>query len=96
MISKWDEKSLDRYEGYPTYYVKETVPVTLSNGKIIDAVVYVMADNRKGICRPYKDYFGVIEDGYNDNGIDVNALYEALEYSISNETVYNQYNLRSD
>ena len=38
-----------------------------------------------------KHYFDCILNGYNDNGIDVKYLYEALEYSYENETEYNQY-----
>lgn len=89
--TKEDWKNLDMYEGYPSYYIKETVNVILDNGKIEKAVVYVMADNRKGICRPTKSYFECIEEGYIENGIDVKYLYNALSYSFSHETEYNQY-----
>ena len=85
----WD--MLDMYEGYPSYYVKETVNVILDNGKIEKAIVYVMADNRKGIYPPAQSYFDGIREGYIENGIDVEYLYEALEYSLSNKTEYNKY-----
>ena len=88
----WDR--LDMYEGYPSYYIKETVNVILDNGKSEKAVVYVMANNRKGICPPSRGYFECIEKGYIDNGIDVEYLYEALEYSLANETEYNKYKTR--
>lgn len=90
-IADADWKRLDLYEGYPSYYIKETVNVILDNGKIEKAIVYVMADNRKGICRPTKDYFECIETGYIENKIDVDYLYKALAYSFSHETKYNQY-----
>lgn len=90
-IADCDWENLDMYEGYPSYYIKETVNVILDNGKIEKAVVYVMADNRKGICRPTKNYFECIEEGYIENGIDVKYLYNALSYSFSHETEYNQY-----
>ena len=93
-IAKEDWRRLDMYEGYPSYYVKEIVNVILDNGKEEDAVVYVMADNRKGICPPYKDYFDGIKRGYIENGIDVEYLYEALEHSYENETEYNKYNTK--
>ena len=85
----WDR--LDMYEGYPHYYVKEVVDVVLDNGNTEEAVVYVMADNKNGICPPYKDYFNCIKEGYIDNGIDVTYLHDALEYSYYNETEYNKY-----
>ena len=90
-IADNDWKNLDLYEGYPSYYIKETVNVILDNGKNEKAIVYVMADNRKGICRPTKNYFECIETGYIENGIDVKYLYNALSYSFSHETEYNQY-----
>ena len=90
-IADADWERLDMYEGCPSYYVKETVNVILDNGKIERAVVYVMADNRKGICHPSKTYFEGIKTGYIENGIDVEYLYDALEYSFNHETRYNQY-----
>lgn len=90
-IADADWAMLDMYEGYPSYYIKETVNVILDNGKIERAVVYVMADNRKGICHPSKTYFEGIKIGYIENGIDVEYLYDALEYSFNHETRYNQY-----
>ena len=85
-IADKDWYRLDMYEGYPSYYVKEIVNVMLDNGEIVEAIVYVMADNRKGFCKPFKDYFECIEKGYIENGIDVKYLYEALDYSLGNKT----------
>lgn len=89
--SNEDWRRLDMYEGYPSYYIKEIVNVILDNGEVEEAIVYVMADNRKGICPPSKGYFECIEQGYMDNGIDLSYLYEALDYTFDNETEYNQY-----
>ena len=89
--SNEDWRRLDMYEGYPSYYIKEIVNVILDNGEVEEAIVYVMADNRKGICPPSKGYFECIEQGYVDNGIDLSYLYEALDYTFDNETEYNQY-----
>ncbi len=93
-IANCDWKNLDMYEGYPSYYIKETVNVILDNGKTEKAIVYVMADNRKGFFRPTKSYFEGIEVGYIENGIDVKYLYDALSYSFSREAEYNQYKER--
>ena len=78
--SDWDR--LDMYEGYPSYYVKETVNVILDNGNVEEAIVYVMANNRKGIAPPMQSYFNCIREGYIANGIDVEYLYEALEHTL--------------
>lgn len=94
-IADKDWITLDRYEGFPSYYVKEVVDVVLENGKKKKAIVYVMADDRKGICPPNRTYFDCILRGCIDNRIDVGYLYDALKYSIKNETEYNQYNKRS-
>lgn len=93
-IADEDWYRLDMYEGYPSYYIKETVNVILENGKCEKAVVYVMADKRKGICPPYQNYFDCVEKGYIENGIDVTYLYEALNYSYKNETEYNKYKMK--
>lgn len=93
-IADSDWHMLDMYEGYPTYYTKEIVNVILDNGHEENAVVYVMAEDRKGICPPYQNYFDGIEKGYIENGIDVEYLYAALEYSYENETEYNKYNTK--
>lgn len=93
-IDSKDWNRLDIYEGYPLYYVKKTVNVILDNGKIEKAVVYVMADNKKGIRPPSLSYFDGIREGYIENGIDVEYLYEALEYSLNNKTEYNKYKMK--
>ena len=93
-INDNDWSMLDRYEGYPNYYVKRIVDVVTDDGKIVEAVVYVMADNRKGICPPDEYYFNTILTGYNDNNIGTDPLYDALDYSLFNMTEYNQYNVR--
>jgi gamma-glutamylcyclotransferase (GGCT)/AIG2-like uncharacterized protein YtfP len=90
-IADADWNNLDMYEGYPSYYIKETVNVILDDGKVEKAIVYVMADNRKGIYPPMQSYFNCIYKGYTENGIDVEYLYEALEYSFNNKTFHNQY-----
>lgn len=80
-IHKNDWHMLDMYEGYPSYYIKREVEVIVEDEKTAKAIVYVMADNNKGISLPAKAYFESIEDGYIKNGIDVRYLYDALEWS---------------
>lgn len=93
-IANEDWGRLDMYEGYPSYYIKETVNVILDNGETKEAVVYVMANNRKGICPPSKSYFNCIVKGYIDNRIDVEYLYKSLEHSYNNETEHSQYKVK--
>ena len=90
-IAEKDWSMLDMYEGYPSYYVKKTVNVTLDDGVEEKAIVYVMADNKKGICPPTSGYFNGIVKGYMDNGINTDYLFEALDYSRCNKTEYNKY-----
>lgn len=77
-VGKEDFEYLDIYEGYPTYYVKEEVEVVAEDGDVVNAIVYVMADDQKGFDIPTRSYFECIESGYIENGIDVKYLYEAL------------------
>lgn len=80
-IEEMDWKSLDRYEGYPRYYVKENIETWFENGNVEKCIAYVMAEDRKGYAPPYEDYFNVIKEGCNENGIDVEYLYAALDES---------------
>ena len=55
---------------------------------VVDILPYcneiVMADERKGLCLPYREYLKVCIQGYKDNGIDVQPLHEALKYTRDN------------
>lgn len=86
-----DWRMLDMYEGYPSYYVKETVNVMFDNGETKEAIVYVMAENRKGICPPAISYFHGILKGCIDNRINTDYLFDAFNYSTDNKTEYNKY-----
>lgn len=65
------EKSLDWYEGFPSYYRKETVKV---DGE--DCMVYIMNGGKFGY--PSGGYLDVIAQGYEDNGIDLQPLEDAV------------------
>jgi gamma-glutamylcyclotransferase (GGCT)/AIG2-like uncharacterized protein YtfP len=72
------ERALDRYEGYPTLYKKEIVRVTTATGEQ-EAMLYVMAKQYESMpALPIGHYFEIIRQGYEDNGIDVLPLQEAL------------------
>ena len=79
-IKPADEPPLDRYEGFPHLYRRETVQVEL-NGKTVDAMVYIM--NSDGIAPPSPYYYDVIRQGYEMNGLDISVLKQARLESIS-------------
>lgn len=74
-------EALDRYEGYPTLYGRETVEVVDQFGEIIEAFVYIMqpTHSRSRTALPSRYYFNVIERGFADFGLNTRPLYEALE-----------------
>lgn len=83
-ISARDEKSLDRYEGYPHFYHKTVLPVTL-DGEEVHAMVYIM-DLAMPAGLPSVMYYDIVEKGYRDCGLDSAYLKEALKTSM--ERVY--------
>ena len=71
-----DERSLDRYEGFPTFYFKQTIPVVV-NGLKIDAMAYLMRLDAK-VGYPSTFYIETLKHGYRDFGFDMSILQEAL------------------
>jgi len=79
-IQSEDEKSLDRYEGYPNFYGKENMEIVL-NGNTVSAMVYVMTPGHEyGI--PSERYKRSIEDGYIDAGFDTDILQNAVDKTL--------------
>src|SRR5512144_572666 len=62
-ISDRDLERLDTYEGYPSLYGREKVPV-LSGGAELVAVTYVMTDEARYLGRPSTGYLATIRRGY--------------------------------
>lgn len=75
-VKPQDEKSLDRYEGYPTFYEKENMALSL-DGKEVNAFVYVMTEGHR-LGMPSQYYVDVIAEGYQSAGFDLNILQEAI------------------
>ncbi|MDD3227618.1 MAG: gamma-glutamylcyclotransferase [Oscillospiraceae bacterium] len=75
-VESQDEKSLDRYEGYPVFYGKEDMSLSL-DGKEVNAFVYVMTEGHP-LGMPSQYYVDVIADGYQTAGFDLNILQEAI------------------
>lgn len=73
-VTTQDEKALDRYEGFPTFYYKKelTLPITgIRTGKVRDrrVFVYIMHEERF-IGIPSIPYMQTCIQGYDDFGFD--------------------------
>lgn len=73
-ISKADEKNLDVYEGWPHLYRKENIEVTMEDGSVVTAMVYIMNEHGMRPVLPSDYYFNVIATGYNSFGFDLDFL----------------------
>lgn len=78
-IQTMDERKLDIYEGYPSHYFKEDIPVTV-NGEEITAMVYIM-DLKQQFGVPSEHYYDTVRQGYIDCGLDLNVLDNAVNDS---------------
>lgn len=81
-ISQRDEERLDMYEGFPKYYIKETMPVIVKpikggSPREISAMVYVMSIDR-AIIPPTMTYYNTILDGYTRFGFNIGILNDAF------------------
>ena len=79
-IQPEDELALDRYEGWPHLYRKETLRLTV-NKKRVYAMVYIMNADRHPYGVPSADYFDTIHEGYASADFDTGILYDALKHS---------------
>jgi gamma-glutamylcyclotransferase (GGCT)/AIG2-like uncharacterized protein YtfP len=83
-ITPYDEEALDRYEGYPRLYRKETVKVRFK-GQWVSAMAYIMNEGRP-LGTPGRYYYEVIRQGYMDAGFDISVLNKAVRDSAAQET----------
>ena len=89
-VTKEDELSLDRYEGYPNFYYKADLKIKLDE-KEIDAFVYIMHEYRElGVPSDY--YVETCLEGYLD--FEFNPLYLTKAINISKEQDTNKTNIR--
>lgn len=84
-VAIWELKpehilSLDRYEGFPVFYQKQTLTFDLG-GEQINAFVYTMRKDAE-IGFPSAAYIKTLEVGYETFGFDKNILYKALRISM--------------
>lgn len=75
-----DEKALDRYEGYPNFYEKSRVNITIGDYKAT-AMVYIMTEGHN-LGKPSDNYLKTIEEGYIDAGFDTKILHDAVEKTL--------------
>lgn len=84
-ISEQDEKSLDRYEGFPSFYYKKEINVDITGlaGRYLGehkVMAYIMHENRQhGLPSPM--YENILREGYERFGFDNNILEEAYYYT---------------
>lgn len=80
-ITPSDEDELDYFEGYPDSYKKLRTNVKiLETGKVVKGFMYVMKENQE-YARPLQDYWIRCVTGYNDFGLNLKYLRDALNYS---------------
>lgn len=81
-----DERSLDRYEGYPDFYYKKEIEITytgLVSGRERKrkAFIYIMHEERN-IEVPSNIYVRTCMEGYDNFGFDINLLFKAYDKSV--------------
>lgn len=88
-INESDERALDRYEGFPTFYYKKEVTVQTTEGQI-EAMVYIMhEDHSLGI--PSEHYVNVCLEGYDDFDLNKIEFYDALLSTIAKVNANDDY-----
>lgn len=83
-ITPQDERALDRYEGWPHLYRKETLRVTV-NRKRVCAMIYIMNVKGRNYSLPCGSYLETIHQGYLDADFDCEILLAAVEASRGEE-----------
>lgn len=77
-IQPMDELALDRYEGFPFLYHKETLRITV-DGKRVRAMVYIMNKVGRPYGMPSVGYYNTIFQGYQNAGFDTDILSTAAQ-----------------
>ena len=86
-----DERSLDRYEGFPTYYTKHRRKVLMDDGSEIEGMVYIMNMIRPLI--PHASYYNGIRDAYIKLGISF-EIKRVLEPALNRSIKRDRFRLR--
>ena len=64
-ISDKDLKSLDRNEGYPDVYNRQSIMVRKEDGGAVETITYIKVDQSEE-TKPSPDYVSLIRQGYRD------------------------------
>ncbi len=84
-VTEGDIKRLDIYEGYPHFYYKTEMEVTLTTAdkqqQKINAFVYIMHEERE-LGVPSTSYIEICAEGYRSFGFNMNHLVKAYKKSI--------------
>lgn len=93
-VSEADERALDRYEGFPSFYYKRELVLPVKNaktGKVTNrrSFIYIMHEERK-IGSPSVSYLKTCGEGYRDFGFDTDPLIEALSLSNEKAEIHNR------
>ena len=75
-IQPMDELCLDRYEGYPSHYFKQNIPVQI-DGEKMNAMVYIM-NLKMDFGLPSLHYYQTVLKGYQDCKLDIDILHRAV------------------
>ena len=84
-VDDYDLESLDMYEGFPNYYLRQRVFVYDYRDQEQVAWVYVMAEQEYESA-PSTGYYQVCMDGYNQNRLETLQLTEAANRVNYNDT----------
>lgn len=82
-ITKEDEKRLDRYEGYPTLYLKKQITVPFDTQQIT-GLIYIMRQKGNEVI-PSNFYYMTCHNGYIDFQFDPSILETALTSAYENQ-----------
>jgi gamma-glutamylcyclotransferase (GGCT)/AIG2-like uncharacterized protein YtfP len=78
LITEECEKSLDRLEGFPSFYGKVYEPI-LFNGKPESIMIYQMTkQNARGIYDPSESYWNMLFEGYASHKMNHDQMYSGL------------------
>lgn len=81
-VTPMDERNLDCYEGYPSFYYKKDLKVTLNEtGKTVDAFVYIMHEERE-LGLPSEFYVHGCLQGYESFGFDRKYIEQAINDTV--------------
>lgn len=75
-----DELALDRYEGFPFLYRKETLRLIV-NGRRVCAMAYIMNEAGHPYGAPSAGYLNTIREGYESANFDTGVLSAAVDCS---------------